>query len=201
MRTVFTTLLLVLFVFTGTSTTLGINQTGGLRAQTVVLDSLILYALPEVSVSALDVQLSPAIPAPITAVRLRELPTYDNSSLLPALNRIAGVRFEERAAASYRVALRGASLRAPFGVRNVQVFWNGIPFGEPGGDVPLNFLDAVNIDDVTVIRGPNGGRYGAGTAGTLLLGTRPETDSIQLSLAAGSYGLVRTDLMLQRTNR
>lgn len=194
MKTNFTTLLLVLFVCTS------------VRAQeAMTLDSLYLYALPEVSVSALDVQLSPAIPAPITAVRLAELPAYDNSSLLSALNRIAGVRFEERAAASYRIAIRGASLRAPFGVRNVQVFWNGIPFGEPGGDVPLNFLDAVNIDEVTVIRGPNGGRYGSGTAGTLLLGTAPfSTDTVSrvnLGLTAGSCGLFRTDAVINRPNQ
>jgi len=176
------------------------------RAQEgIIPDSLKLYALPEVAVNAEQVQLSPAIPAPITALRLEELPTYDNASLLPALNRIAGVRFEERAAASYRVAIRGASLRAPFGVRNVQVFWNGIPFGEPGGDVPLNFLDAVNIDEVTVIRGPNGGRYGSGTAGTLLLGTRAlAADTVaesRLSLTAGSYGFFRVDGVVARPNQ
>lgn len=168
-------------------------------------DSLPLLSLPEVSVSARTVAVSPAIAAPIAGVTLTELPPYDNTNLLPALNRVAGVRFEERAAASYRVAIRGSSLRAPFGVRNVQVFWNGLPFGEPGGDVPLNFLDAVNVDAVTVIRGPNGGRYGPGTAGTLLLRTDPlPADTTLLTrfrLTTGSFGLLRADLTLARPNR
>lgn len=164
-----------------------------------------VFNLPEATVSSVEVNRSPSVPAPITGLTIAGLPVYDNASLLPVLNRIAGVRFEERATASYRVAIRGASLRAPFGVRNVQVFWNGIPYGDPGGDVPLNFLDAVNVDEVTVIRGPNGGRYGPGTAGTLLLNTRPNrTDtmpSIRLSLTAGSYGFARTDLAVSRPNK
>lgn len=164
-----------------------------------------VFTLPEATVPAAEVIRSFAIPAPITALRIDELPVYDNASLLPVLNRIAGVRFEQRTPASYRVAIRGASLRAPFGVRNVQVFWNGMPFGEPGGDVPLNFLDAVNVDEATVIRGPNGGRYGPGTAGTLLLGTRSvNRDSARhgrVSVTAGSYGFVRTDLRLNRQNK
>lgn len=168
-------------------------------------DSLLLYALPEVSVTGAEVNRSVAIPAPIKSLYLDGLPQYDNTTLLPALNRVAGVRFEERAAASYRVAIRGASLRAPFGVRNVQVFWNGIPFGEPGGDVPLNFLDNINIKEATVIRGPNGGRYGAGTAGTLLLSTNrgnaDTTTLTQFGMTAGSYGLFRADALVVRPNK
>lgn len=174
-------------------------------AQIKAQDTLRLYALPEATVRASDVQRSPCVPAPIAALRIDELPTFDNANLLPALNRVAGVRFEQRATASYRVAIRGASLRAPFGVRNVQVFWNGIPFGEPGGDVPLNFLDIGNVDEVTIIRGPNGGRYGPGTAGTLLLGTRPiPVDSLpaaRLELSGGSYGFARGSYAVSRPNK
>jgi iron complex outermembrane receptor protein len=176
------------------------------RAQTIIPDSNgLMYSLPIISVQPVDELFSLDVPAPLTTLRLSELPVYDNASLLSSLNRIAGVRFEQRATGSYRIAIRGASLRAPFGVRNVQVFWNGIPFGEPGGDVPLNFIDAINVDEVTVIRGPNGGRYGPGTAGTLLLGTQPlKVDSIprvRLSLTGGSYGFLRTDAAISRPNK
>lgn len=198
-------LLLLILLCSCTPAVSGFNPSGGLRAQELNGDSVVVYALPEATVRASDVQRSPFVPAPIAALRIAELPTFDNANLLPVLNRVAGVRFEQRATASYRVAIRGASLRAPFGVRNVQVFWNGIPFGEPGGDVPLNFLDAVNVDEVTIIRGPNGGRYGAGTAGTLLLGTRPvSADSIpaaRLSLSGGSYGFARLGYTVNKGNR
>ncbi|MFZ9719572.1 MAG: TonB-dependent receptor, partial [Chitinophagaceae bacterium] len=52
---------------------------------------------------------------------------YNKTSLVQAFNTIAGVRMEERSPGSYRINIRGSSLRAPFGVRNVKVYWNDIP--------------------------------------------------------------------------
>jgi len=169
-------------------------------------DTVKLYQLPMGTVTAYGGG-GVGNASPNVLVRGYELERYDQSSLLSGLNRVPGVRFEERATASYRVAIRGASLRAPFGVRNVQVYWNGIPFGEPGGDVPLNFLDAVNIEDVRVIKGPTGGFYGPGTAGTLLLRTKsiqaqgpvaPKPHYANASLTTGSFGFLRADATLQR---
>lgn len=173
------------------------------RAQTT--DSVRIYDGPLATVKGYGQLNSMYSPAPIASLGESELKRYDESSLLSALNRVPGVRFEERATASYRIAIRGASLRAPFGVRNTQVYWNGIPYGDPGGDVPLNFLDAVNIDRVEVIKGPSGGFYGPGTAGTLLLNTDAkhhphERVESSASLTAGSYGFVRSDLALKKEN-
>ena len=165
--------------------TSGLAQTDSLQPVTIPLTTVTAYGN-----SGADPQSAATI-----VIDGPELRRYDQSSLTAALNRLPGVRFEERATASYRVAIRGASLRSPFGVRNTQVYWNGIPFGEPGGDVPLNFLDAVNIDRVEVLRGPSGGFYGPGTAGTLLLNTdlSARQPTLEASLTAGSYGFVRAD--------
>ncbi|MBM3440336.1 MAG: TonB-dependent receptor, partial [Bacteroidetes bacterium] len=45
---------------------------------------------------------------------------YNKTSLVQAFNTIAGVRMEERSPGSYRINIRGSSLRSPFGVRNVK---------------------------------------------------------------------------------
>jgi iron complex outermembrane receptor protein len=174
------------------------------RAQTV--DTLTEYLGPLATVNAYGSESVGYAPAPVATIGKSELERYDESSLLSSLNRIPGVRFEERATASYRIAIRGASLRAPFGVRNTQVYWNGIPYGDPGGDVPLNFLDAVNIDRVEVIKGPSGGFYGPGTAGTLLLNTNAKTHPHErvensASLTAGSFGFLRGGLALKKKNQ
>jgi len=168
-------------------------------------DTLLLYDIPATTVTAYGATAREPIAAPVSRLTEMELDRYDNSSLLTGLNRLPGVRFEERATASYRIAIRGASLRAPFGVRNTQVYWNGIPYGDPGGDVPLNFLDAVNTDRVEVIRGPSGGFYGPGTAGTLLLNTKQLTNdqkktAVEAGITAGSYGYFRGELKLESAN-
>ena len=175
-------------------------------AQTV--DTLTEYTVPPATITAYGNGPTTGNAAPVALLQAKELNRYDKSSLFSGLNRVPGVRFEERATASYRIAIRGASLRAPFGVRNTQVYWNGIPFGEPGGDVPLNFLDAINIDLVQVIKGPSGGFYGPGTAGTLLLNTQSiqQKGSVpspiraaNASLTTGSFGFLRADATIQRS--
>ncbi|RZK54362.1 MAG: hypothetical protein EOO59_11520, partial [Hymenobacter sp.] len=53
---------------------------------------------------------------------------FNENSLASAVNTLPGVRLEERATASYRISVRGSTLRSPFGVRNVKLYYFDIPF-------------------------------------------------------------------------
>src|ERR1700694_5289935 len=66
-------------------------------------------------------------PSAIGILNLSNADRYNKSSLVNGLNGLAGVRMEERSPASYRINIRGSSLRSPFGVRNVKVYWNNVP--------------------------------------------------------------------------
>ncbi|MDZ7606637.1 MAG: TonB-dependent receptor plug domain-containing protein [Cyclobacteriaceae bacterium] len=92
---------------------------------------------------------------------------FGDDSMVRPMNTLPGIRFEERSPISYRVSIRGSLLRAPFGVRNVKVYWNGIPFTDPNGNSPLNAIDMNNIGSVEVIKGPAGSVFGAGMGGVL----------------------------------
>ena len=72
---------------------------------------------------------------PVSAgiVGRRDMQRFSNATLVPALNIVPGVRMEERSPGSYRLSIRGSLLRSPFGVRNVKVYWNDIPFTDAGG--------------------------------------------------------------------
>ena len=159
-----------------------------------------LIALPDVTVAGFrDATSTVRIPASIGTLSTREITAFPTADLLPAMNRLPGVRFEQRAPGSYRISVRGSTLRSPFGVRNIKVYWNGIPFTEPGGDTQLNFLDVNNIDRVELLRGPAGSLYGAGTAGTLLLSTDSLAERARVNAAGGSYGLFRAGAQVQST--
>lgn len=129
-------------------------------------------------------------PGSVSYVDAELIGAFDESSLLYGLNTVPGVRIEQRAPGSYRVAIRGSSLRSPYGVRNVKVYWNGIPFTEPTGNTPLNLLDVQNMKKVEVIRGPAGSIYGAGNGGVLLINSLLPSDNsyVQTNLSTGSYG-------------
>src|SRR5690606_17778073 len=61
-------------------------------------------------------------PASVGLVSKNQLMNHSGESALPAINTIPGVRMEERSPGSYRLSLRGSSLRSPFGIRNVKVY-------------------------------------------------------------------------------
>ncbi len=93
----------------------------------------------------------------------------NKASLVNGLNAVAGVRMEERSPGSYRVNIRGSSLRSPFGVRNIKVYWNGIPVTDPGGNTYFNQFAWNNFSSIEITKGPAGSMYGAGTGGLILL--------------------------------
>ncbi|MBD2722300.1 TonB-dependent receptor family protein [Hymenobacter armeniacus] len=166
------------------------------RAQTPA-DTARAVALPEATVTGYGQRLPlRRTAAAIGVLDARAIQQFNPAALTQAVNTLPGVRLEERATASYRLSIRGSTLRSPFGVRNVKVYYNGIPFTEAGGSTPLNLLDPALIGRLEVLKGPAGSVYGAGTGGVALFGT-PEVAAgrhVAAGATVGSYGLRRSTL-------
>jgi iron complex outermembrane receptor protein len=131
--------------------------------------------------------------ASVSRVTEQDLMRFNESSPVLAFNQKAGIRIEERAPASYRISIRGSSLRSPFGVRNVKVYWNEVPFTAPDGTTALNLLDLSNIRTAEVIKGPSGSVYGAGNGGAISLFSQAQVDENRISAdyLMGDFGLSR----------
>ena len=136
--------------------------------ETTVIDSSKILETVTVRAFEQNKQLR-EVSAAVIVVDKAQLDRFSNTSLVPAFNSNPGVRMEERSPGSYRLNIRGSTLRSPFGVRNVKVYWNDIPFTDPGGNTYLNQLSFSNIQSVEVIKGPAASIYGAGTGGAILL--------------------------------
>jgi iron complex outermembrane receptor protein len=135
------------------------------------------------------------VPAAVAVVSEKEFERFGNVSILPAANTIPGVRMEERSPGSYRFSIRGSLLRSPFGVRNVKVYWNNLPFTDGGGNTYLNLLDFSSVGGLEIIKGPGGSLYGAGTGGVLLLQSPISRETkLDASLIFGSYDIRRFNL-------
>ena len=135
------------------------------------------------------------VPAAVAIVSPKEFERFNNTSFLPAVNTVPGVRMEERSPGSYRFSIRGSLLRSPFGVRNVKVYWNGLPFTDGGGNTYLNLLDFNSVGSMEIIKGPGGSLYGAGTGGVILLQSPVlRENKLDFSAVLGSYGLKRYTL-------
>jgi iron complex outermembrane receptor protein len=114
------------------------------------------------------------VPVAIGVITTAEWNRYNKMSIVPAMNSVPGVRMEERSPGSYRLSFRGSTLRSPFGVRNVKVYLDGIPFTDPGGNTYLTQLAPFDMYSLELIKGPAGSLYGAATGGALLIKSRPE---------------------------
>lgn len=134
-------------------------------------------------------------PAAVFYLSPHALNRFDHTDIVAAVNTIPGVRMQQRSPQSYRLDIRGSALRSPFGVRNVKIYYNGIPLTDPGGNTYLNELGFDDIHDLTVIKGPAGSLYGAGTGGVVLIdgplmsGDSTLSNQAVLNLETGSYGL------------
>lgn len=152
--------------------------------------------LKEVKIQAFSKDKTPFQSAgSIAHLNEEDLTRYHNFSVKPALNTIPGVRMESRGiGGSNRISIRGSKLRAPFGVRNIKVYWNGMPLTSPDGSTPSEILDAQAISNAEVIKGPSGSMYGSGTGGVMQFKskqTKPGHQFVQANSMAGSYGLQR----------
>lgn len=172
------------------STTLSVPASGEYTARLERSDN----ALSEVVVSSFQTERPLLVQAAgISRVSESELYRFNETSIVHAFNTKPGIRVEERAPASYRISIRGSSLRSPFGVRNTKVYWNDIPFTAADGTTPLNLLDLSNIENTEIIKGPAGSIYGAGNGGVISFTSKQRVDENRIStdLTVGDFGLTR----------
>src|SRR5690554_4805881 len=124
-----------------------------------------------------------------------------STTLLPALNTVAGIRMEERSPGSYRLAMRGSLIRSPFGIRNVKVYIDEFPLTDAGGNTYLNLLDPSAISSIHVLKGPDGSLYGANSGGVIRMqpkGFDSAENKGSLLLSGGSFGLFQEQFSIQR---
>lgn len=167
------------------------NSSAQVHADTTGSDTM-QAGLPEVVIRAYENDLSLLkVPAAVSIIDHEDLNRYSNTSILPVVNNTAGVRMEERSPGSYRLGIRGSSSNTPFGVRNIKVYYNGIPYTDAGGNTYLNQLGYYNFHSIEFIREPGSSLYGAGLGGVMLINSLPEKwqPGGYLHYTAGSYGL------------
>jgi iron complex outermembrane receptor protein len=142
------------------------------------------------------------VPASAAVLDSKTLLNGSQQSLLPVVNIIPGVRMEERSPGSYRLSIRGSLLRSPFGVRNVKMYLNDLPFTDASGNTYLNLIDPVLLQRIEILKGPDGSLFGANSGGVVLLDTdQNDSSSVRGGLSGGSYGLFREHVLVSNARR
>ena len=162
-------------------------------------DSVAKVALDSVVINAYGGKNLFSTPTAINKIGSNELQRYGDVNILQAVNATPGVRMEERSPGSYRLNIRGSSVRSPYGVRNVKIYYDNIPFTAPGGNSMLNMLGFFNVGGMEIIKGPGSSLYGAGTGGVVLFEAPTVADATRIDgqFSAGSFGALNYHLKLQ----
>ncbi|MGE5108628.1 MAG: TonB-dependent receptor, partial [Sphingobacteriales bacterium] len=144
--------------------------------------------------------------ASISIISQRSLQRFSGTSLVSVFNTVPGVRMEERSPGSYRLSIRGSLLRSPFGVRNIKVYFDDIPFTDAGGNTYINLIDPNALSLVEILKGPASSLYGAGTGGAIILNeskliqeisNKKASNQFKAQLQGGSYGLFSEGIQWQ----
>lgn len=109
------------------------------------------------------------IPAGVSAVTKEDIENTRMFNVKDALTGIAGVQAESRNGAyDARLIIRGAGLKARYGVREIMILLDGVPITDPDGMTRLDFVDTQLVDRIDIVKGPNSTLYGANAAGGVI---------------------------------
>lgn len=151
--------------------------------------------LPEVTVEAARAAVTEANAPFAVTVQTRsptELSLTPSTSLDDVLRPLPGVWVNNRHhfALGERISVRGVGYRSNFGVRGVQVLYDGIPLTLPDGQAFLDVVDPAVVRRVELIRSPASVFWGNGSGGVLFLSSQPpdSAPTVRARVMGGSYG-------------
>lgn len=122
--------------------------------------------LDEVTITATRTEReSKSVPSAITSMGEEKLDKLKMNSISDALQDIPGVvTYSKNGLNSTKLIIRGAGLKARYGIREIMVLRDGIPLTEPDSFTRLDTIDGQDIERLEVTRGP-GNLYASGSAG------------------------------------
>jgi iron complex outermembrane receptor protein len=113
-------------------------------------------------------------------------------NLSEALARVPGLVVNNRNnyAQDLQMSSRGFGARAPFGVRGLRLYTDGIPATMPDGQGQVTHFDLAGAQRIEVLRGPFSALYGNSSGGVVALISAPLRQAhAELDADVGSFGL------------
>ncbi len=127
------------------------------------------YLLENVQVTATRTERSELeTPAGVATITEEELETRTGLNTYELFQGISGVQVTTRNSGyDVRLIIRGAGLKAPYGVREINVLLDGVPITDPDGFTRMDFVDTMLVERVEVVKGPNSTMWGANSGGVV----------------------------------
>ncbi|MGE0081490.1 MAG: TonB-dependent receptor [Thiohalomonadaceae bacterium] len=161
-----------------------VGVTSGVMAQEADLGTISITATREERATA-------EVPQAIAVVGKEELEDKKMFNVKEALQGIPGVLIDSKNGGfDARLIIRGAGLKARYGIREIMLLRDGVPLTDPDSFTKLDFVDTQDIERIEVAKGP-GNLFATGSAGgaiQILSRSVFDETSNQIRIGAGNYG-------------
>ncbi|MDD2383556.1 MAG: TonB-dependent receptor [Sulfurospirillaceae bacterium] len=164
-----------------------------LIAENVQLDSISVTAT-KIATGTKEVSQSIAV---VNAQSIEDKNVLDVSS---ALENIPGVNVESSSnSPSPRLIIRGAGLKASYGVREIMVIKDGVPMTDPDSFTRFDYIDMQDVQSIEVQKGPGSINAVNTTGGVIQLITKSvfDEDSNSIKVGLGNDGQRNLNLKLR----
>lgn len=133
-----------------------------------------------------EARASKDVPASIAVVDGERIESARMFNVSDALNDTPGVLINsQNGGYDARLIIRGAGLKAPYGIREIMLLRDGVPLTDPDSFTRLDFIDTQDIERIEVTKGP-GNIYALGSAGgTVQIISKSVFDSTGTTIKAG----------------
>ena len=123
-------------------------------------------ALDAVSVTATrEARATAEVPQAIAVVGKEAMDQKKMFNVKEALQEIPGVLIDSKNGGfDARLIIRGAGLKAAYGIREIMVLRDGVPLSDPDSFTRLDFVDTLDIERIEVAKGP-GNLFATGSTG------------------------------------
>ena len=163
------------------------------NAESIQLDNISVTAT-KVETGTKEVSQSIAV---VNAQTIEDKNVLDVSS---ALENIPGVNVESSSnSPSPRLIIRGAGLKASYGVREIMVIKDGVPMTDPDSFTRFDYIDMQDVQSIEVQKGPGSINAVNTTGGVIQLITKSvfEEDSNSIKIGVGNDGQRNLNLKLR----
>lgn len=122
--------------------------------------------LDEVTVTATrEERTTREVPASISVIDSKRIDESRMFNITDALSGTPGVQINTKNGGyDARMIIRGAGLKANYGIREIMMLRDGVPLTDPDSFTKLDFIDTQDIERIEVTKGP-GNIYALGSAG------------------------------------
>ncbi|MHB8099361.1 MAG: TonB-dependent receptor [Sulfuricurvum sp.] len=150
------------------------------------------YSLDALSVTATKIQTpTKEISQSIAVVDEKTIEDKNVLNIQEAIENIPGVNAESSTnSPSPRLIIRGAGLKARYGVREIMVMKDGVPMTDPDSFTRFDFIDMQDVSSIEVQKGPGSINAVNSTGGVIQLITKSvfEEDKNRIKLGVGDDG-------------